>query len=149
MLCFLSLQSKGQSISLNQATPAQLISTQAPIRFSQPQLASSSGLFNICMCIDMKDWSFIAFSPVFKNNRHEVSILQKLCAWFVSMFYCHAIFFGQKLSSVHRIKINDLWQGKITFVWRKQLIGIKCWVSFGVQLLLLKWDKRHLNIIKW
>ncbi|XP_048772511.1 polyhomeotic-like protein 1 isoform X1 [Ostrea edulis] len=39
--------SKGQSISLNQATPAQLISTQAPIRFSQPQLASSSGQINI------------------------------------------------------------------------------------------------------
>ncbi|XP_061163013.1 polyhomeotic-like protein 2 isoform X1 [Saccostrea echinata] len=39
--------SKGQSIALNQGAPAQLISTQAPIRFSQPQLVSSSGQINI------------------------------------------------------------------------------------------------------
>lgn len=39
--------SKGQSIALSQGTPAQLISTQAPIRFSQPQLVSSTGQINI------------------------------------------------------------------------------------------------------
>ncbi|XP_022341239.2 uncharacterized protein LOC111135445 isoform X1 [Crassostrea virginica] len=41
------VNSKGQSIALNQGTPAQLISTQAPIRFSQPQLVSSTGQINI------------------------------------------------------------------------------------------------------
>lgn len=35
------------SIALSQGTPAQLISTQAPIRFSQPQLVSSTGQINI------------------------------------------------------------------------------------------------------
>ncbi|XP_069117547.1 polyhomeotic-like protein 2 isoform X1 [Argopecten irradians] len=40
---FVTGHSKGQSISLSQTGQSQLINTQAPIRFSQPQIVSSTG----------------------------------------------------------------------------------------------------------